>query len=122
MLRLVATFLVCHKWEITMPETETKAGAPEGFDIMKEVAVIDLAMQQGAAFLNPGISDIAVVLYATGLIEKILRVSLIASFRKNVVSKRMVANVFDGKGPLATFSAKIELCAGFGHIVGDVHH
>jgi DNA-binding MltR family transcriptional regulator len=34
----------------------------------------------------------------------------------------MISNVFEGKGPLATFSAKIEVCAGLGNISPDVRH
>jgi DNA-binding MltR family transcriptional regulator len=48
--------------------------------------------------------------------------SLISLFRSDTVSKNMVSDVFEGKGPLATFSAKIEVCAGLGSITPDVRH
>jgi DNA-binding MltR family transcriptional regulator len=42
--------------------------------------------------------------------------SFLALFRKNRVSNTLVASVFEGKGPLATFSAKVDVCIGLGTI------
>lgn len=89
---------------------------------MEEIAAVSHGLHHGVAFLKPGLADIAVVLLATSLIERVLRMSLISGFRASVTSKTLVANVFEGKGPLATFSAKIDVCTGLGNIVGDARH
>ena len=93
-----------------------------GYNIMKELVALNPALFGGLSFLKVGLSDIAVVLMAGGLIEQFLRLSLISGFRADAVSNTMVASVFEGKGPLATFSAKIDVCAGLGIIRGDVRH
>jgi mannitol repressor len=83
---------------------------------MKETVALSAALKGGAAFLRPGLSDIAVVILASSFLEKILRSSLVAAFRQNVVSNSMISSVFEGKGPLATLSAKIDVCIGLGYI------
>ncbi|HML06611.1 MAG TPA: hypothetical protein VK430_00585 [Xanthobacteraceae bacterium] len=92
-----------------------------GYDIMEEVAVLSRAMNEGAAFLKPGLSDLAVVILASSFLERVLRMSLVAAFRKNVISKKLIASVFEGKGPLATFASKIDVAVGLGHIA-DLRH
>ena len=94
--------------------TFSKTSESQGYDITEELFTVAGPLAGGAAFLRPGLNDIAVVLLAGSLVERILRLSLIALFRKNVVSKTMIASVFEGKGPLATFSAKIDVCVGLG--------
>ncbi|MGH6681661.1 MAG: MltR family transcriptional regulator [Bradyrhizobium sp.] len=106
--------------ERTFPKPSARSGGD--YDIMGEVAWLGGFMRDGLPFLKPGLQDIAVVVLATSLIEKFLRVSLIALFKSDVASKTMIDGVFTGKGPLATFSAKIEVCAGLGNISADVRH
>jgi DNA-binding MltR family transcriptional regulator len=97
--------------------------APEGaYDIMVETRHLFALAQPTPPFLEAGLDDTTIVLLATGLIEKILRVSLISVFRRDVVSKNMIAKVFEGKGPLSTFSAKIDVCAGLGNLVPNARH
>lgn len=43
-------------------------------------------------------------------------------FRKGVVSKRLIATVFEGTGPLSTFSSKISLCRALGLFGEEVRH
>jgi DNA-binding MltR family transcriptional regulator len=106
-----------------MASPKLSANQRGAYDIMDEMATLGtIVIDKKMPFLKLGIDDTTVVLLATGLIEKFLWVSLIALFRRDVVSKTMITNVFEGDGPLATFSAKIEVCAGLGSITDDVRH
>jgi DNA-binding MltR family transcriptional regulator len=98
-----------------------ESSSPKTYDIMEETTVLSSAMSGGAAFLKPGLSDIAVVILASSFLERVLRLSMVAAFRKNVASKTMISSVFEGKGPLSTLSAKIDVCVGLGHIA-DLRH
>jgi DNA-binding MltR family transcriptional regulator len=98
-----------------------KSSADLTYNIMEEALPI-FALINSRPFLAPGLDDTTVVLLATGLIEKVLRTSLISIFRRDAVSKTMISSIFEGKGPLATFSAKIEVCAGLGSVSADARH
>ncbi|MCK1467841.1 MltR family transcriptional regulator [Bradyrhizobium sp. CW10] len=92
-----------------------------GYDIMVEFLPI-AEMMDDLPFLSQDSRNTTIVVLASGLIEKFLRMSLISLFRTDVASKTMIENVFEGNGPLATFSSKIEVCAGLGNIDADARH
>jgi hypothetical protein len=96
--------------------------ASSGYDIMEEARILFDFTQRPIPFLSDGIDDTTVVILATGLMEKFLRLSLISVFRRDAISKNMIAKVFEGKGPLSTFSAKIDVATGLGGILPDVRH
>jgi DNA-binding MltR family transcriptional regulator len=102
----------------------SKSSAVPGgaYDIMAEVAQLFPLATSSLPFLEAGLNDTTVVLLSTGLIERFLRLSLISVFRSDTVSKNMIAKVFEGKGPLSTFSAKIDVCTGLGNLLPDARH
>jgi hypothetical protein len=74
------------------------------YSIMDEMTPL-YSMMSARPFLEPGLDHTTVVLLATGLIEKFLRMSLISLFRSDAVSKNMISDVFEGKGPLMSDSS-----------------
>lgn len=92
------------------------------YDIMQEVVRLLQSLHPSPSFVTETLDDTALVIISTSLIDKFLRVSLISGFHKSVVSKRRLAAVFEGQGPLSTFSAKISLCNMLGLTTPDVQH
>ena len=93
----------------------------DSFDILKEIERLCQAFP-ALPFLARDLNDTTVVLLATSFVDKFLRLVLLAGFRKDVVSKRRIADVFEGHGPLATFSAKISVSSMLGLVPVKVRH
>jgi DNA-binding MltR family transcriptional regulator len=91
------------------------------YDIMTEFASL-VTVFPNPPFLAPDLDDTALVIRATSLVDEFLKVTLVAGFRRDVVSRRRIDDVFTGHGPLATFSAKISLCALLGLTTPNVRH
>jgi hypothetical protein len=91
------------------------------YDIMTEFAGL-LNVFPNPPFLARDLDDTALVIRATSLVDEFLKVTLIAGFRRDVVSRRRIDDVFTGHGPLATFSAKISLCSLLGLTTPNVRH
>ena len=97
------------------------------YDIMEEFASLirstfPVSAPHHPRFLQPDLEDTTLVLLATSLIDEFLKIVLIAGFRRDVVSKRRIEDVFGWNGALGTFSAKISLCALLGLTTTDVRH
>jgi hypothetical protein len=80
-----------------------------------------LTVSQKDAFVNPKLDDAAVVIRATSILDALLKFAFTARLRCEP-SKTALAEVFEGNGPLATFSAKITLAAAMGITRGDARH
>lgn len=92
---------------------------PPRYDLVKEFSSLNSSISDGFPFLKPNLNDTTVVLLATSLIDEFLKFVLISGFQASAVSKRLIETVFEGTGPLATFSAKISLCSALGLVGGD---
>lgn len=95
---------------------------PTTFDVAQEFAHLTATLRGGYPFLKPTLDDTTVVLMATSLIDVMLKFTLVIRFRKDVVSKTLLENVFEGNGPLSTFSSKISLCIALGLFDKNVRH
>lgn len=73
-------------------------------------------------FVSSDINDTTLVLLSTSLIDKFLKIVLIAGFHEDVASKRRIDEVFSGYGALSTFSAKISLCVMLGLTSSNSRH
>jgi hypothetical protein len=80
-----------------------------------------LTVKQEDAFVNPKLDDATVVIRATSILDALLKFAFTARLRCEP-SKTALAEVFEGNGPLATFSAKITLAAAMGITRGDARH
>jgi DNA-binding MltR family transcriptional regulator len=98
------------------PNTSTE------FDIGTHFAGFTDAMRGGFPFLSSRLSDTAAVITATALIDQALMFGLTVGFYKGAVSKALMARVFEGNGPLATFSSKIDLAHIQGLTSASQHH
>jgi DNA-binding MltR family transcriptional regulator len=92
------------------------------FNFAKEFEALNASMRSGYSFLKSDLNDTTLVMTATSLIDQFLRYLLIIGFRPDVVSKRMLETVFEGSGPLASFSARTHVCTALGLITGEVRH
>jgi hypothetical protein len=99
-----------------MSEPEQKT-----FDILHEMEPL-AKLVHDQPFLKDGISDTDLVILSTSLIDKFLRLILISGFRSNTVSKTLIAQIFEGDGPLSTFSGRILVCIALGLTNPDVRH
>jgi len=94
---------------------------PAGLDIGAEFRVMTDAMRGGYALAND-LSDSEVVMMAASLIEQFMEFALLMRFRRKSVSRKLVADVFDGNGLLSTFSSRISVCAALGILDEQMHH
>lgn len=76
----------------------------------------------GYAFLRPRLTDTEVVVLASALADESLKFALLMACSRKAVSKTVVENVFEGTAPLASFSARISVCAVLGIIEGEIKH
>jgi hypothetical protein len=86
----------------------------ERYNIMKEFGALLRLVYPIPPFVTSDINDTTLVLLSTSLVDKFLKIVLIAGFQEDVASKRRMDDVFSGYGVLATFSAKISLCTMLG--------
>lgn len=94
------------------------ASNAKGLDFAKYFQPVRDVLSQPVPFLNPSAPDAAIAITATTLLDEQLKMGLILKFRRSVVSKTDVNTLFNHRGPLATFSAKINLASMLG-IVPD---
>jgi hypothetical protein len=80
-----------------------------------------MSVSQYDAFGDPSLDDATVVLQATSIIDELLKFTIATRFRVEP-SQTSLAEVFEGNGPLATFSAKITLASVFAIVRGDARH
>jgi DNA-binding MltR family transcriptional regulator len=93
------------------------------FDIMHELAPLMKLEDDGELpFLQDGLDDIGVVMQATSLIDRFLRLVLLSGFRSNTISKSLIDKIFEGYGPLSSFSNRIAVCTALGLAGSDVRH
>lgn len=92
------------------------------FDLVGHFGEFTASMRGGFPFLGPGLADGEAVLMATAMIDKTLQFVLTVGFYKGSVSKALMERVFEGQGPLATFSAKIDLARVQGLTDDEQHH
>lgn len=96
--------------------------APSSYNIMEEIEKLAPYLVYDVPFLEPSLTDTEVVILSTSLVDKILRVALLSVFREEAASRRTVDSIFEGDGPLATFSAKISLGVMLGLARDDTRH
>jgi hypothetical protein len=101
------------------PSDETP---PARYDIMEEFGRLLASLYPAPPFLAPQLDDTTLVLLATSMVDEFLKVVLVAGFRQSIVSRRRLDDVFTGHGALATFSAKISLCALLGMTTESARH
>ena len=89
---------------------------------MHELAPLAKFVGEDYPFLKDGLDDIGLVIQATSLIDKFLRLILISGFRSETVSKTLLATIFEGNGPLSTFSGRIAVCTALGLTSPQVRH
>ena len=99
---------------------ESRPKAP--FDIMHELAPLGKLMADGFPFVGEDLDDTGLVIQATSLIDRFLRLALISGFRSDTVSKTLLATIFEGYGPLSSFSSRIAVCIALGLTTPDVRH
>lgn len=104
------------------PTPKAAPGEPPAFDVDAEFDEMITAMRGGYAFLKPGLDDTTVVMLATSLIDQFLKFCLLIKFPKSKASRTLMAEVFEGNGPLGTFAAKISVCIALGILSEDVRH
>lgn len=92
------------------------------FDIAAHFSSFTEAMRGGFPFLASDLSDPAAVVMATALIDQSLQFALTVGFYRGAVSKTLMAKVFEGNGPLSTFSSKIDLSYIQGLTSKSQHH
>jgi DNA-binding MltR family transcriptional regulator len=95
---------------------------PARYDIMEEFGRLLASLYPSPPFLVPKLDDATLVLLATSMVDEFLKVVLVAGFRQSIVSKKRIDDVFTGHGALATFSAKISLCALLGMTTASARH
>lgn len=99
---------------------------------MAEKSTYDLASELGALlpeppgaylFLQKDLNDTSVVILATSLLDKLLKVMILSKFRSGVVTNTFVETIFTGgNGPLASFAGKTHIAVGLGLVRADVRH
>ena len=94
----------------------------EPFNIMDELAPLVKFEDGGFPFLRDGLDDIGLVMQATSLIDQLLRLILLSGFRSETISKTLISKIFEGTGPLSTFSGRIAVCTALGLTSSDVRH
>jgi hypothetical protein len=99
--------------------TETE----DRFRIGKEFEKLTASMRGGFSFLKDELNDTTLVMMATSLIDEYMKFVLIVGFGPETRSKKLLEKVFEGYGPLATFSSKISLCEALNlFIADDIRH
>lgn len=92
------------------------------FDIMHEIKPLVGFANGNLPFLTAELDDTGLVIQATSLIDRFLRLILISGFRHETISKTLLSNIFDGNGPLSTFSSRIAVSTALGLTSPDVKH
>lgn len=94
----------------------------EPFDIMDELAPLTKFEGGDYPFLRPDIDDISMVMLATSLIDRVLRLVLLAGFRSSAISNKLIKKIFESDGPLSTFAGRIDVCRALGLISYDIQN
>jgi hypothetical protein len=92
------------------------------YDIMKEFGYLAHSIQPELPFLAADIDDATLVLLGTSVADEFLKLTLVAGFMSEAVSKRRVEKIFGAEGALGTFSAKIDLATVLGLAFADTAH